>query len=318
MVFSPQYVRARLALWCRRLELVLIHGVRNAVAASLLGRVCKYSRSPRLRRRIGEWLHHNIGEHFAKLAPSPKTSPAVVVHALGNVTIMEATRYSVHADDDDVFEQNLTMTIVRMDDHVIVYNPIPLSSEQLRQHVWSEAAATQYWVVLPSVYHHLYADGYLAFLPRERVTVVGAVSAGKRHVPPLCVLPASALRVPGVRVLTTSIVGEEINLVIPHQGYGTLLLVCHLFQCRGMAHFRFRERQWALRALEAVIKVVDAFDDRGCLDLFFWAHMTDAADCEDSFRALRALEGVVGVVCAHGGMCDFELRELFTRQLSWL
>ena len=96
----------------------------------------------------------------------------MVAHELGNVTIMECMRYAVHGDDDDLFEQNITMTIVRLQDddegqHIIVYHPIPLSRVQMRQHVLSEAPGVQYWIVLPCMFHHLFVDEYLALLPRE-------------------------------------------------------------------------------------------------------------------------------------------------------
>ena len=295
--------------------LVAVNAVVLPMIACFLGFVCKRSRSPWLRKRIGVWLNRMLGEHFSQLVEPPDSqSPAAVAHEFSNVTILGCMRYAIHGPEDDLFEQNITVTIVRTADAVIVYNPIPLSKAQMREHL---PDAAHYWIVLPSRYHHLYVDPYLDFLPPERVTVVGSVQAGLRHNPPLSVRHGSALNVPGVQVLETSILMEEYNLVVPlHEG-GSLLLVGHLFQCGSMAFGRFRRRHWALRALESVLEYLDDFDAGGCLDLFFWAHLTDANDSEESIEALRALEGVRGVVCSHGGLCATEPKELLAKQLAW-
>lgn len=310
-------------LWWRRAWLVLVFGMFNTAVASLLGYVCKHSRSPWLRRRIGTWLNRKVGEHFAQQITAPRTSSARVVHRFGpNTTLLQCKRYGVHANDDDIFEQSITMTVVRSGEHVLVYNPIPLSTAQLREHVLTTSPSTHYHIVLPSVYHHMFVDAYLDVLPRERVSLVGSTKAGLRHNPPLSVQPASTLRMPRVQVFETSRVSEEISLLVPLSpegcSGGALLLVCHLFQCDDMVQMRFVSRHWALRLLERAFKWISGFHDGGGLDLLFTAHLTDADDCIEAIRAMRDLEGVSGIVCAHGGLCSVEPRQLLRRHLSWL
>lgn len=306
-----------------RLAIVLVFVIFNTCIVSAFGFICKYSRSPRLRQLIGAQMNYLLGEHLSHNVTKPTTSPAVVAHQLGNATVMECWRYRVHGDDDDLTEQNLTMTIVRIEDNVIVYNPIPLSRKQMEEHVLDEAAC-RYFIVLPSAYHHLFVDAYVAFLPPGRVEVVGAVLAGQRHDSPLHVHPPShLLSVPNVQVLRSSSVADEINVVVPlrndgDSNGGSLLLVCHLLECRCMVQARFRSRHWALRAVEWAMEKVSAFDEGGGIDLFFWAHMTDANDCMDSIKAMLSLEDLVGVVCSHGGLCGSEPREMLRRHLSWI
>ena len=69
---------------------------------------------------------------------------------------------------------------------------------------------------------------------------------------------------------------------------------------------------------EECFKMVDAFDERGCLDHWFWAHLTDADESAESFRSLCALEDVAAVICSYGGLCTAEPREFLRRQLAWL
>ena len=97
--------------------------------------------------------------------PPDSQSPAAVAHEFSNVAILGVAAHPIHGPEDDLFEQNITVTIVRTADAVIVYNPIPLSKAQMREHL---PDAAHYWIVLPSRYHHLYVDPYLDFLPPGR------------------------------------------------------------------------------------------------------------------------------------------------------
>ena len=116
--------------------LVAVNAVVLPMIACFLGFVCKRSRSPWLRKRIGVFLNRMLGEHFSQLVEPPDSqSPAAVAHEFSNVTILGCMRYAIHGPEDDLFEQNITVTIVRTADAVIVYNPIPLSKAQMREHL---------------------------------------------------------------------------------------------------------------------------------------------------------------------------------------
>ena len=161
--------------WYRRSYLVIYVTIRNTFIC-LLGIVCKYSRSLWLRKLVGTMLHNNISDHMGNYSKySEIATPTVVVaHGLGtNVSILQCERRGCNGDIDDIFEQDITMTVIHLKGHVIVYNPIPLSAVQMREHVSRDAV--HYWIVLPAVYHHIYVDAYVAALPADRISVVGSV-----------------------------------------------------------------------------------------------------------------------------------------------
>jgi len=162
--------------------------------------------SRRLESYTGRWLHavFSLAFYFVGVR-SPRnldpTAGAITPPGCGVVhteTVADGVHVLTRCYRDGLGSVNACV-VIRHADYLLIYNPIRCSPEVYRK--FRDPAAFRVVVVLGNWLHHIGADVAIEAFPREDVTVVGSVCAGRRHEPRLRVEDIRQLGLLGVEAM---------------------------------------------------------------------------------------------------------------------
>lgn len=263
--------------------------------------------------QIGRFIWRKANAAFAMLAGISDSTPEEIERArreartlvISDIVKLVVTRRYVHGFR---YWQDMTMTVVQLVDATIIYNPVPMPIQEMRE----LALGQHIIVVVPNMYHHMFVDDYVATFPSA--VLVGSQGAAERHRPQLPVALPSMVSLPAdVELLHVDGVSLDEYIMVIHSA--RLLCAAHFVSCG--TELSVGGATLLPACLKGVVRKVVGWHPDGCLPVYERLAVTDKAAIASFLTGLSALNPVA-VISAHGGVCKDDAQKVLTRAWGWV